>query len=1190
MISAAPRSTGQATLITGFLGSGKTWSLTNQLLQAARSSESSPRHEEASSGSGSLLALSTRQADCAALRQRIDLDRPLGCTKCDAVTFPSLVRTIVNDFGPTIGSYPSVDARVLDRSALSVFLHRNLDALPLGKYRPLHDPGNAVRPLLDLFSSLAHCGVSPEEYLGYVETLETELLEIPAAGREGLVVNDKAAAVSSEPTATATATAVAVASRARLRAELEAEGWRAHLAGERDKANSYEAFVALKRREGVADYSDHLLLARRVLKESPSAKAALSLRLSHIYVDDLQEYSPAMVGVLADLVAPGVGITAAIDPFLAATSSNFPAGHVLGAEHSAMARFKAAFPDAMEMPLVGNRHSTDAIQVAMEALKPRDTPVGAKDKKNNKKAAAAASQAAGDAAAAADSPAAATSAVVVGHAPSAAPDETPASASSAAASEQAAAVEVRGSRLTCLTFQTEEDEVSALGRRVRRLIDGGVSPGDIGVAAVGGWGVADSLVAAVSAVGVPVEGPTRFSSVFDSETPRMLMSFLRCLVHPSESTPLLHLLMTCPAYALPAGELTSALEGHLSRYVPLRSFLQTSHLGEGQDTDPRGGENGVSANARSTAGRLLSDVNRFAESAKRKGVREIMRDFLRYTGQLERLEEPTTTEEEKQGRSVAELFELAVKAEKQAGGDNVALVEPVLRLYRRHGTGYMDSSRFAHDETTTDNGKSETRGGPSSCGGGAVRIFQPGKDWEGGDHRFFDTVFIPFCTRGRLPGNLRTARLPVPGPFYGAPEPRDSASLRSQADLARAGHENRARAMLYVALGYARREVCLSVSASVRRGKTHLNPSPFLREILEEDAPLEWKATIASSEKEGQEEPDRLDGVADGGRGDLDVVPKHSVNGEGGGGVTDVRLFVPPPPPPPAPLRLSFSSISSFAACPHSYYLQHVLNVSPPPNPRMVYGRAMHESVAAVLRYVVNGGGSGGDSGGGGPPPTLEAVVEEFNLHFGGCAFESAVQVRTLRAAGVAGLEAFMSRLIEGGCVVGGHGRGDGAAGSSGDAQLLVERKFMVKVPEANVILSGIFDRVDIDLPSASAGVGGGASRPALLSITDYKSNVGEKDPKRMVRDNLQLRVYALAAEKLFGFFPTELAIESIEDGRRGAVVPSPADADIAMEAISKTAAAVRAESFDATPSFQACTFCGFKHMCQHSVITSAAL
>lgn len=531
----------------------------------------------------------------------------------------------------------------------------------------------------------------------------------------------------------------------------------------------------------------------------------------------------------------------------------------------------------------------------------------------------------------------------------------------------------------------------------------------------------------------------------------------------------------------------------------------------------------------------------------------------------------------------------------QAGGDNVALVEPILRLFRRHGSGFTgDSSRLDHDETRTAmRGKSEeSNGGRASGrsgGRGLVRVFRPEQHRGFADPPpIFDTVFIPFCSRASLPGNLRAPRLPVPGPFRGAPEPRDSASLRSEADLSRTCHENRSRAVLYAALGSARREVCLSVSARVNRGKTHLNPSPFLFEVLGAHAPPEWKTSVVARSKGedmGEEEEhgvDRSEGAVSRGAG---AAVARDVGGAGG---ADPGTSLPSPSTPPVPLRLSFSSMSALATCPHSYYLGHVLNVSPPPNPRMVYGRAMHEGVATFLRGVASAGG-----GGRGPPPTLEAVVEEFNNQLSGCAYESAAQVRTLRAAGVAGLESFISRLTSGG---GGHGDvgGQGGEVDAGSArgvqqprQLLVERKFMVKVPEADVVLSGIFDRVDMAPPTPARGE---TSSPSLLCITDYKSNVGVKDPSRMVRNNLQLQIYALAAERLFGVFPTELAIESIEDGRRGVAVPSAADTEVALEAISAAAAAVRAEEFGATPSFQACTFCGFKNMCRHSVITSAAV
>ena len=460
---------------------------------------------------------------------------------------------------------------------------------------------------------------------------------------------------------------------------------------------------------------------------------------------------------------------------------------------------------------------------------------------------------------------------------------------------------------------------------------------------------------------------------------------------------------------------------------------------------------------------------------------------------------------------------------------------------------------------------------PESPPAVGVTVFDPSKDGAAAA-RSFHTVFIPFCTRTRLPGNLRKARLPVPGPFLGAPEPRDAASIRSEADLTRVCHENRARANLYAAVSSARKEVCLSVSARVSRGRTHLAPSPFLAEILGTSAPQEWKVAAPT-----EDSVDIANATVNSGPAEVSPLDK-----EGGGkkGAGDTR-----------PLRLSFSSISSLAACPHSYYLQHVLNVSPPPNPRMVYGRAMHEAVATFLRDAVGEGGGG--EGRGGSPPTLEAAVQQFKQHFSGCAFESSAQVHSLTENGIIGLASFLSRLLEGGAsaasvgVESEVGLDELTTPSSIDLrpQLLVERKFMVKVPEADVVLSGIFDRVDVAPTSV-----GGALGPPVVSITDYKSNVGMKNPSYMVQDNLQLRLYSLAAERLFGVMPAEAVIESIEDGRRGVAVPSQADAELALEAISVTAAAVRAEKFDATPSFQACSFCGFKHMCRHSLAPNSAL
>lgn len=648
MISAtAPRCSSRATIITGLLGSGKTWSLTDQLLEAARAQTigTYDQTEEQREQGGALLALTPRDT-LATLRYKVDVERPLGCTKYDIFAFHELVRTIVDDFSPTVGSYPRQDG-VYDRKSMAVFLHKNIDALPLGRLRPTHAQDDIVKPLLNLFSGLAFCGIAPEDYLHYVTTLESALEERGGALEGGRPPPEQG--VSNAHDGGRRAFGAAPAPLPILsRSKLEAEAWCMHVAVERAKADSYEAFVALKRQEQVMDYPDRVLLARQILTDSAVARASMSLPLSHIYIDDLHECPPAMMDIVMALVAPGVGITATFDPVLAASfASQFPAIDAFGAEQTAIAKFRRAFPEAVERHLEPGRGRDSAVTRAMGLIYPRDEPIGTKTKKASRMGAEPV-----------ESEPQATSSSFLSNtsagtktAPLPPLDDLPTEAE----------LLDEGSRLTCLTFESESDEMAALGRRVRELLDKGVSPSDIGIAAIGGIGVTNTIISSLSAAGIPVYG-RRSSNVFDNETPRMLMSFLRCLLHPSESTPLLHLIMSCPAYRMPGGELPAALEGHLSRYVPLRSFLQSSQLGEGEGTN---WTDKVSSSARRMAGRLLSDVNRFAEASQKRGVRQVMLDFLRHTKQLGRLEEPTTVEEEREGEAVAELFKMVQLAEKE---------------------------------------------------------------------------------------------------------------------------------------------------------------------------------------------------------------------------------------------------------------------------------------------------------------------------------------------------------------------------------------------------------------------------------------------------------------------------------------------------------------------------------------------
>lgn len=604
----------EATLITGLVGVGKTYNLVDRLLKTA----ASHRQDGANLQPGSLLTIvGTRGYDC--VQGKVDLHRPLGCRSCNITTFPALVQAIVHDHGPGLGIYAG-SKRMLERVELSVFLHRHLDHLRLGRYEPTHSLGDAVRPILDLFTSLVHCGVDPNAYLDYVASLETELDHATEGGK----LRDSASHVLKD-----------------RRMQMEAEAWFEKVAGERDKANAYKAFEELKKQEEVVDYGDLLLLARRILVESASARADLSLRLSHVFVDDLHEYSPAMMDVLKHVVSDQVGITATADPFLEAWSASRNGRNAFGPGCCPIALFKRAFPETVEIHLPGSRGRSDAVVQAMGTLRPlkKDPPLNALSSERSQPAGHSDHQ---------------PGVGSLEQGQDGVPDRTDVGSGENEMRQDCG-------RVNCKPYMDEEQEMVKLGETIQQLVCQGVNPGDIGVIVLGGSTSEARVVASLAAAGLPVEPMRRYSTMLQKETPRTLMSLLRCLVHPSESPPLLHLLMHCPAYALPEGDLAVALEGHMSRYVPLRTFLQDLGRSNVECKELRG----VSDAARAVAVKLLADMDRYGEMSKRCGVREVMLAFLRDTGQLKKLQEPGTQEEELEGLAVAVLFDVVRMAEKQ---------------------------------------------------------------------------------------------------------------------------------------------------------------------------------------------------------------------------------------------------------------------------------------------------------------------------------------------------------------------------------------------------------------------------------------------------------------------------------------------------------------------------------------------
>ena len=101
--------------------------------------------------------------------------------------------------------------------------------------------------------------------------------------------------------------------------------------------------------------------------------------------------------------------------------------------------------------------------------------------------------------------------------------------------------------------------------------------------------------------------------------------------------------------------------------------------------------------------------------------------------------------------------------------------------------------------------------------------------------------------------------------------------------------------------------------------------------------------------------------------------------------------------------------------------------------------------------------------------------------------------------------------------------------------------------------------------------------------IIDYKTSQVTGDAAgRRTRESLQLAIYALAYERLFGVRPREVQLRFL--GSAGVVVgrTRPTDRMLgrAAEAIREAERGIRARDFSPRPSFGACRPCAYRDIC----------
>jgi DNA helicase-2/ATP-dependent DNA helicase PcrA len=245
-----------------------------------------------------------------------------------------------------------------------------------------------------------------------------------------------------------------------------------------------------------------------------------------------------------------------------------------------------------------------------------------------------------------------------------------------------------------------------------------------------------------------------------------------------------------------------------------------------------------------------------------------------------------------------------------------------------------------------------------------------------------------------------------------------------------------------------------------------------------------------------------------------------------------------PPVDAGAPLTLSYQQVDDYLTCPQKFRYVHVLRVPIALHPPVIYGHAVHRAVQAYHMAKTQG-----------QTLPLEEVLGVFRNTWRSEGFLAAAQEEAMLAQGEEALRAFYA-----------------FEEAHGARPTFVERYFQDTL--GGVRLIGYWDRVDQKEDGAV--------------IIDYKtSDVTPEAANRRTRESLQLGIYALVYEHLFGKPPKEVQLRFLTpEVLVGRTRPTKAFLDRGVAAIQNVEAGVRAQDFTPKPSFWACRPCAYRDIC----------
>jgi DNA helicase-2/ATP-dependent DNA helicase PcrA len=260
-----------------------------------------------------------------------------------------------------------------------------------------------------------------------------------------------------------------------------------------------------------------------------------------------------------------------------------------------------------------------------------------------------------------------------------------------------------------------------------------------------------------------------------------------------------------------------------------------------------------------------------------------------------------------------------------------------------------------------------------------------------------------------------------------------------------------------------------------------------------------------------------------------------------------IKRFAPPaasvkPPEQKIPagqlLNLSYYQLDDYLTCPLKYKYVHILRVPVMKHHAVIYGKAMHDAVGKYFQYKMSG-----------EKLELAKLLEAFRQSFDPQGFLDQKHQEERLRTGQEALVRFYNQEEK-----------------QASQPKWIEKEFSF-ILENNKI-RGRFDRVDTFKDGDV--------------IIDFKtSNIRtQKKADEEVKKSLQLKLYTLAYNHIFGKAPKGVELHFLETGLVGAYQVKEAELEKVLKDIREVSAGIREQKFEATPEYQACEFCAYREIC----------